>query len=383
MAKIIRTATVAITLNDLLKGQLAYLNQTHEIIAVSGEDHHLQAVRDREGVRTISVPMQRAIRPFQDVVSLYRLYRVFKKENPAIVHSVSPKAGLLSMMAAYFAGVPIRMHLFTGLIFPTKKGLSHFLLLQMDRILCAFATHIYPEGNGVRSDLIRYGVTKKSLHIIANGNITGVDTNYFTIPTEEEKNTLRTSYGIEANDTVFLYVGRLVGDKGINELMAAFTAPELQSKNTKLLIVGYLESKLDPLKIETIQAIETNEKIIFVGFQADVRPYYAAADCLVLPSYREGFPNVLLQGGAMGLPSIVTDVNGCNEIITSGFNGTIIPVKNPDAIVAAFHDFMAAGKIQEAKKQDIREHICSKYSQQLVWNAINYEYNRLLNIEKN
>lgn len=383
MAKIIRTATVAITLNDLLKGQLAYLNQTHEIIAVSGEDHHLQAVRDREGVRTISVPMQRAIRPFQDVVSLYRLYRVFKKEKPAIVHSVSPKAGLLSMVAAYFAGVPIRMHLFTGLIFPTKTGLSHFLLLQMDRILCAFATHIYPEGNGVRSDLIRYGVTKKPLHIIANGNITGVDTNSFTIPTEEEKNTLRTSYGIGPDDTVFLYVGRLVGDKGINELIAAFIAPEMQSKLVKLLIVGYLESKLDPLKLETIQAIETNEKIIFVGFQADVRPYYAAADCLILPSYREGFPNVLLQGGAMGLPSIVTNVNGCNEIITEGFNGTIIPVKNKDAIVAAMLDFTANGKISEVKKLEIREHISSNYSQQLVWSAVKEEYDRLIEVEKN
>lgn len=383
MAKIIRTATVAITLNDLLKGQLAFLNQSHELVAVAGEDHHLQAVRDREGVRTISVPMQRAISPFKDLVSLVQLYRVFKKEKPAVVHSVSPKAGLLSMMAAYFAGVPIRMHLFTGLIFPTKKGLSHFLLLQMDRIMCAFATHIYPEGQGVRADLIRYGVTRKPLRILANGNITGVDTNYFTIPTEEEKNTLRTSHGIGANDTVFLYVGRLVGDKGINELMAAFTAPELQSKKAKLLVVGYLESKLDPLKLETIQAIETNENTIFVGFQADVRPFYAAADCLVLPSYREGFPNVLLQGGAMGLPSIVTDVNGCNEIITTGFNGTIIPVKNTEAIVAAFLDFMAAGKISENKKQDIREHICSKYSQQLVWNAINDEYNRLLKIENN
>ena len=381
MAKIIRTATVAITLNDLLKGQLAYLNQTHEIIAVSGEDHHLQAVRDREGVRTISVSMQRAIRPFQDLVSLFRLYRVFKKEKPAIVHSVSPKAGLLSMVAAYFAGVPIRMHLFTGLIFPTKTGLSHFLLLQMDRILCAFATHIYPEGQGVRADLIRYGVTRKPLHILANGNITGVDTNYFTIPTEEEKNTLRTSHGIGPDDTVFLYVGRLVGDKGINELIAAFTASELQHKKNKLLIVGYLESKLDPLKLETIQAIETNINTIFVGFQPDVRPYYAAADCLILPSYREGFPNVLLQGGAMGLPSIVTDVNGCNEIIKSGFNGTIIPVKSVDAILAAFLGFIAEGKISEAKKLEIREHICLKYSQNLVWNALKVEYNRLLKIE--
>lgn len=383
MAKIIRTATVAITLNDLLKGQLAYLNQTHEIIAVSGEDHHLQAVRDREGVRTISVPMQRAIRPFQDVVSLYRLYRVFKKEKPTIVHSVSPKAGLLSMVAAYFAGVPIRLHLFTGLIFPTKTGLSHLLLLQMDRLLCAFATHVYPEGNGVRSDLIRYGVTQKPLHLIANGNITGVDTNYFTIPTQTEEEAIRKSLEINPSDYVFLYVGRLVSDKGINELISAFTAPELQSKNAKLLIVGYLESKLDPLKTETIRAIETNENIIFVGFQADVRPYYAAADCLVLPSYREGFPNVLLQGGAMGLPSIVTNVNGCNEIITEGFNGTIIPVKNKDAIVAAMLDFKANGKISEVKKLEIREHVSSNYSQQLVWSAVKEEYDRLIEVEKN
>ena len=382
MAKIIRTATVAITLNDLLKGQLAYLNQSHEIIAVSGEDHHLQAVREREGVRTISVPMQRAIRPFQDVVSLYRLYRVFKKEKPAIVHSVSPKAGLLSMVAAYFAGVPIRIHLFTGLIFPTKTGLSQLLLLQMDRLLCAFATHVYPEGNGVRLDLIRYGVTQKPLHLIANGNITGVDTNYFTIPTQTEQEAIRKSLEINPSDYVFLYVGRLVGDKGINELISAFTAPELQSKNAKLLIVGYLESKLDPLKTETIRAIETNENIIFVGFQTDVRPYYAAADCLILPSYREGFPNVLLQGGAMGLPSIVTDVNGSNEIIQEGKNGTIVPVKQIQALEQAMHAFLEKGKTSAKLKQEIREHIHSKYRQDLVWNAINKEYNRVLNSPK-
>ncbi|MBP6372828.1 MAG: glycosyltransferase family 4 protein [Flavobacterium sp.] len=382
MAKIIRTATVAITLNDLLKGQLAYLNQSHEIIAVSGEDHHLQAVREREGVRTISVPMQRAIRPFQDVVSLYRLYRAFKKEKPAIVHSVSPKAGLLSMVAAYFAGVPIRIHLFTGLIFPTKTGLSHLLLLQMDRILCAFATHVYPEGNGVRSDLIRYGVTQKPLRLIANGNITGVDTNYFTIPTQTEQQAIRNSLEINPSNYVFLYVGRLVGDKGINELISAFTAPELQSKKAKLLIVGYLESKLDPLKTETIRAIETNENIIFVGFQADVRPYYAAADCLVLPSYREGFPNVLLQGGAMGLPSIVTDVNGSNEIIQEGKNGTIVPVKQVQALEQAMLAFLEKGKASAELKQEIREHIHSKYKQDLVWNAINKEYNRVLNSPK-
>jgi glycosyltransferase involved in cell wall biosynthesis len=378
MAKIIRTATVAITLNDLLKGQLAYLNQSHEIIALSGEDHHLLAVRNREGVRTISVPMQRAIRPINDIISLIQLYRVFKKEKPAIVHSVSPKAGLLSMMAAYFAGVPIRIHMFTGLIFPTKKGLSHFLLLQMDRLLCAFATDIYPEGQGVKSDLYRYKVTRKPLSIIANGNITGVDTNYFTIPTDAEKESIRNSLKINHSDYVFLYVGRLVGDKGINELISSFTAASLQYENAKLLIVGYLESELDPLKTETILAIETNEKIIFVGFQADVRPYYAAADCLVLPSYREGFPNVLLQGGAMGLTSIATDVNGSNEIIQEGITGKIVPVKNVNALVQAMQASIEHGKTTAEVQNQIREHICTHYNQDLVWNAVNNEYNRLL-----
>jgi glycosyltransferase involved in cell wall biosynthesis len=174
-------------------------------------------------------------------------------------------------------------------------------------------------------------------------------------------------------------VGRLVGDKGINELIAAFTESELQSKLVKLLIVGYLESKLDPLKLETIQAIETNEKIIFVGFQADVRPYYAAADCLILPSYREGFPNVLLQAGAMGLPSIVTNVNGSNEIIIEGINGSIIPAKNSELLRNKMLDFNDTGKIPPTQKQAIREHICSKYSQDLVWNAVLKEYDNLLN----
>ena len=379
MAKIIRTATVAITLNDLLKGQLAFLNQSHELIAVSGEDHHLQAVRDREGVRTISVPMQRAISPIKDLISLVQLYRVFKNEKPAIVHSVSPKAGLLSMTAAYFAGVPIRMHMFTGLIFPTKKGLSHFLLLQMDRLLCLFASHVYPEGQGVRSDLYRFKVTRKHLSIIANGNITGVDTNFFTIPTQTEKDSIRNSLKINPADYVFLFVGRLVGDKGINELISAFTVVSMQYENAKLLIVGYLESTLDPLKTETILAIETNEKIIFVGFQADVKPYYAAADCLVLPSYREGFPNVLLQGGAMGLTSIVTDVNGSNEIIKEEITGKIVPVKNVKALNQAMQACIEQGKTTAEVQNQIRDHICSHYNQDLVWKAMNNEYNKLLN----
>ncbi len=167
------------SLDILLKGQLAFLNQHYNVIAVSGQDEHLENVANREGVKTCSVEMHRTISPVKDLVSLVKLYFLFKKEKPQIVHSITPKAGLLSMIAAYFARVPVRIHTFTGLVFPYKKGFMHHLLLVMDKILCRFATHVFPEGEGVRKDLKYYRITRKPLNIIANGNVNGVDTDFF------------------------------------------------------------------------------------------------------------------------------------------------------------------------------------------------------------
>ena len=224
MKKIIRTATIALSLDVLLKGQLAFLSDKFTVIAVSGNDKHLNTVQDREGVKTINVAFQRKISPLKDIVSLLNLYRVLRKEKPLIVHSITPKAGLITMVAGYFARVPIRMHTFTGLIFPTKKGVVKQLLIFMDKILCLFATNIYPEGQGVKNDLQQYKITKKELNILANGNVNGIDTNYFnpTLFSEDEKNTLRKSLNINPTDFVFIFVGRLVEDKGINELVTAF-----------------------------------------------------------------------------------------------------------------------------------------------------------------
>jgi hypothetical protein len=154
--KLIRTSTVAISLDYLLKGQLSFLQNYYEVIAVSGNDIHLEEVAQREKVKTISVVMQRNISPLKDLLSLWNLYVLFKKEKPLIVHSITPKAGLLTMTAGFFAGVPIRIHTFTGLIFPSKTGFLKRLLIIMDKLLCKFATHIYPEGNGVKQDLINF-----------------------------------------------------------------------------------------------------------------------------------------------------------------------------------------------------------------------------------
>lgn len=378
--KLIRVSTIALSLDVLLKGQLAFLNKYFEVVAVSGEDEHLKTVRKREGVNTIDVKIQRQISPIKDLIALYKLYRTFKKEKPFIVHSITPKAGLLSMMAAYFAGVPHRVHTFTGLIFPSKTGLMKNILILMDKVLCAFATTIYPEGLGVKNDLLHYGITNKPLRIIANGNVNGIDTSHFSTThfSFAQKTALKESLEIAYTDFVFIFVGRLVSDKGINEAVSAFKKLRITYPHAKLLLVGPLESELDPLDAETLEAIHHCPQIISVGFQADVRPYLAISNCLVFPSYREGFPNVVLQAGAMGLPSIVTDINGCNEIVVEGQNGTIIPVKNVAALVEAMQKMCSDKAYYEQLQQKARVMIQSRYEQRVVWEALLAEYNSLL-----
>lgn len=426
--KLLRTSTVPISLDYLLKGQLKFLNQHFEVVAVSGEDEHLRRVAEREQVRVVPLTMQRAIRPFHDLVALWRLYWLFRTERPQIVHSITPKAGLLSMLAAKMAGVPVRMHTFTGLIFPSRTGIMQRLLIQMDRLLCWAATHIYPEGNGVQHDLQYYKITSKPLQVLANGNVNGIDLEFFSCGqvSTEQKDQLQHELGIQPNDFVFVFVGRLVGDKGINELVEAFQKLEIsnqkletsnqkleirnqkletrdrevevslvsnpnplvpspqslipspESRNHKLLLVGPLEAELDPLADKTLQEIQNNPHIISVGFQKDVRPYFAIAQALVFPSYREGFPNVVMQAGAMGLPSIVSNINGCNEIIIEGENGTIIPVKNVAATVQAMQKIMEDRSYYNQLKSNARPMIQSRYEQRVVWEALLEEYRRVL-----
>lgn len=377
--KIIRTSTIALSLNVLLKGQLRFLSRKNEIVGISSEGSDLLEVTKREGIKTIAVNMERGISPFKDLISLAKLYYQFKKEKPEIVHSITPKAGLLSMLAAKLAGVPIRMHTFTGLIFPTRTGATQKLLIKMDQLLCWAATNIYPEGNGVKRDLEKYRITSKPLKIIANGNVNGIDLNHFNPNeiSENQKKHLKQELKINDEDFVYIFVGRLVGDKGINELIEAFS--NLKSQNLKLLLVGPFEHELDPLLPKTVAEIEQNKNIITVGFQKDVRPYFAISDALVFPSYREGFPNVVMQAGAMELPSIVSNINGCNEIIVEGENGTIIPVKNSEALKLAMEKMMNDEMYFNHLKVNAKNMIKSRYKQQVVWNALLDEYNTLIN----
>lgn len=375
--KVVRTSTVPISLNILLRGQLKFLNQFFEIKAVSSRGNDLEEIRIREGVEVEVLEMERKISLFKDLASLINMYIYLRQEKPQIIHSITPKAGLISMLAGKMAGVPIRMHTFTGLIFPTKKGTMQKILIKMDQLLCWAATNVYPEGKGVKSDLEKYNITSKPLKIIANGNVSGIDLSHYNPNTIDEvlKINLKKSLKISDSDFVFIFVGRLVGDKGINELVEAYV--KIRDQNTKLLLVGPYEND-DPLKKETLKKIQEYEDIISTGFQKDVRPYFSISNVLVFPSYREGFPNVVIQAGAMDLPSIVSDINGCNEIVSHGKNGIVIPSKNIEKLAEAMKEVKKNTKQYTEMKRNARNIISSRYEQSIIWNATLYEYNMLL-----
>lgn len=376
--KIIRTSTIPTSINTFCNGLLKELreNDGYEVVVVSSPGVPLSEIHDREGVKTYAVPMERHMAPFKDLKSLWGLVRVFRKEKPDMVHSITPKAGLLSMMAAWICRVPVRLHTFTGLVFPTATGLTKRILMFTDWLTCACATHVEPEGEGVRNDLINHKITKKKLEVLGYGNIKGIDLEYFN---PQDENVVKKAHSIRKPDLfTFVFIGRLVGDKGINELAEAFSRLQKQYPATRLILVGRREGNLDPLKPETIKIIENTHAIEEVGQQKDVRPWLLASDALVFPSYREGFPNVVIEAGAMGLPSIVTDINGSREIIIEGENGTIIPSKDSEALYEAMKKFIENRDIVKIYSQNARRLVASRFEQSYIRQCLKDYYRKII-----
>jgi glycosyltransferase involved in cell wall biosynthesis len=384
--KLIRITTVPLSLQYLLKGQPRFMRAYFEVLCVSsGPAKDLEEVAKREGAKVQEVEMTRQITPFKDLKSVWKLYKLFKKEKPTIVHTHTPKAGILGVLAANLAGVPFRLHTVAGLPLMEAEGLKRFVLDTVEKLTYSFATKVYPNSKGLEEFILSHRFTNKSkVKIIGNGSSNGIDTTFFnpSLYTADTKQELRAQLGISEKDFVFVFVGRLVSDKGINELVNAFKGLTSQTINRKthykLLLVGPLETELDPLQDQTLNQIESNPTIITTGFQPDVRPYFAISNALVFPSYREGFPNVVMQAGAMGLPSIVTDINGCNEIIEDGKNGLIIPPKNTKALQEKMLRLMEDEQLYKHLASNSREMITSQYEQKLVWEALLEEYKRLL-----
>lgn len=378
--KLLRVTTVPESLKILLKGQHKFMSKNgFDVVGVASNGKALADVSQDENIGVIGINMTRKITLFKDILSVYNLYKVIRKEKPIIVHSHTPKAGIVSMLASKLADVPIRLHTVAGLPLMEAKGNKRKLLNFVEKVTYACATNVYPNSQGLFQFIVNEElVSFNKLKVIANGSSNGIDTSYFdsVYVSEVQRHELLANLDINKNDFIFVFVGRLVGDKGINELIEAFS--KINDCKVKLLLVGDFEHDLDPLFKETINKIDRNQNIISVGFQKDVRPYFAISNCLVFPSYREGFPNVVMQGGAMGLPSIVSNINGCNEIIEEGINGTIIPVKDTKSLFESMLKMVNNEHWRRQLASNARDKIVSRYEQQVVWEAILNEYKSLL-----
>ena len=373
--KLLRLTTVDISLNSLLKGQLRYLSQYFEVVGVAADTGVLQQVSEREGVRVVDLPMHREISLWADCKSLWTLIKLFRRERPDIVHANTPKASLLGMVAAALCRVPNRIYTVTGLRFETTQGVLRFVLRTMERITCLCATKVIPEGDGVKSILLRERITCKPMQKILNGNINGVDLEWY----DRTESVMQRAAEVRGDltDFTFVFIGRIVRDKGVNELVEAFSRLANERSDVRLMLVGRFEDDLDPLPQHTKKQIESNERISFVGYQSDVRPYLVASDVLVLPSYREGFPNVVLQAGAMGLPVIVTDVNGSDEAICSGVNGVIVPKYSSEVLYCAMSDMVSDRDATANMAAVAREMVASRFDQKDVWAALANMYKEL------
>lgn len=374
--KIIRATTVPISLTSFCSGLLKDLSERYEVIALSSPGKELDQINQTDGVRTISVPMERHISIKKDIVALFRMIRVFRQEKPYMVHSMTPKAGLLCMVAAWITRVPRRVHTFTGLVWPSATGLSRRLLMFTDRVTCACATHIIPEGRGVMEDL-QHNITRKPMRVLGYGNVRGVDMNFWSCENADPE---KVSQIKSPGKFTFLFVGRIVKDKGINELVEAFLRLYAENVNIRLLLVGWFEEGLDPLSDDTRRQINECGDIVCVGPQygKDLLAYYAASDCFVFPSYREGFPNTVLEAGAMGLPSIVTDINGSREIIEDGKNGFIVPSKNVDDLAGKMSRLLEDDKLRESMSTEARPMIASRFERGFVRKCLMDFYDEII-----
>lgn len=378
--KIIRAVTVAQSLGFCREVMIRMREEGYDMVAVSSPGRELDSLREDDGFKCIEVPMERHISFFRDFVSLIRMIRVMVTEKPYLVHSMTPKAGMICMIAAWLSRVPIRVHTFTGLVWPTATGLKRRILMATDWLTCACATHVIPEGQGVKNDLQSH-ITKKPMKVLGYGNVRGVDMNIFD-PTRfskvyqqecEKKQT--------GKEFTYLFVGRIVKDKGINELVEAFTKLTEKYTGLKLILVGSYEEKLDPVDEVTHQRIINNTSIVNTGemYGDDLLKLYVDADCFVMPSYREGFPNVVLEAGAMGLPQIVTDINGSREIIIEGENGVIVPPRNTEALYLAMERMLKDKDARKRMAERARSMIESRFEKGFVQGCQIEFYKEIMN----
>lgn len=374
MAKLLRITTVAESLQTLLPGQLAFMQQQGFIVwsASAGPVPHPDCPHFR-------LPLTRQITPFRDGYALWKTYQLIRQLRPDIVHTHTPKAGLIGMWAAWLARVPLRLHTVAGLPLMEKRGLMRWLLTRTERLTYWFSTAVWPNSVGLETYIRQEIYDGPKLRVIGNGSSNGIDSSHFRpdpVLTEQAR-TLRQQLSIAPDAFVWVFVGRIVPDKGISELILAFREVAEKMPTARLILVGQKEM-INPIGSVVNSLIVSSSDILEVGYQIDVRPYLVLADALVLPSYREGLPNVLLQAACLERPVVATNIVGCREVVVERETGLLVPPQNPFALHDAMLRLMLNAPLCRQMGYEARRLVMEKYDQQTLWRALLRGYNQAL-----
>ena len=377
MKKILILATVPMSLTTLLKGQAKYLSGFYEVKLITSNSYINSRIAEFEGVEVKAIDMSRKITPLQDLRALYRLYRFILNENPDIVYTFTPKAGLLGMMASFLSRVPVRIHNVVGLPLMEASGKKFILLKFIERLTYFFSTNIFCNSFGLK-EYINSNLTSLPITVIGQGSINGVDTEYFKNKyNKEEGLKIRGKYNILKDDFVITFIGRIVKDKGINELVESFINLVKKYPNLKLLLVGDYEEDLNPIDKKNKKFIDELDSIIAIGFKNDIREFLAITDLFTLPSYREGLPNSLIEAGSFGIPLLATDINGCNEIIENNETGILVKKKDAKSLKDGIEKLIVDKRLYSYIRDNVRDRIIKKYDQNYFWKELKNEFKKV------
>lgn len=314
--KICFVLTIPYTLNAFVRPYLERMSGDYDItIFLNMENSDILPVVP-PGVRLVQLGIVRQIALWADLNTLLTLTGLFRREKFDLVFSMTPKGGLLAMIAAWLAGVPRRVHCFTGQVWATRRGFSRWLLKSLDRLMVLCATRLLADSGSQRQYLVEQGIVGPGkIEVLANGSMAGVDIQRFQ-PDAAARTRIRMQLGMNDGACCLLFVGRLNGEKGVPELMRTFTALAPEFPNLHLLLVGPAEEEFELL-------FRDNSRVHRIGYTPAVQEYMAAADVFCLPSHREGFPLVLVEAGAVGLPVVASRIYGITDAVLEGETGLL------------------------------------------------------------
>lgn len=364
-----------------IAGQVGYMaDRRFETSVITSPGEHLEAFARREGVSVYGIEMPRRITPLRDLVTLARMYRRLRRIGPTIVHAHTPKGGLLGMIAAWLARIPVRIYHIRGLPYMTATGLQRVLLRMTERIACGLAHRVLCVSHSVRQVAVSDAICDADkIRVLLGGSGNGVDAIGRFNPDRWafSRGEVRRRHAIPADAIVIGFVGRLVRDKGLAQLVEAWSVLREEEPRLHMLVIGDFEPR-DPVPDNAKAMLRGDPRIHMLGWEKNTAPHYAAMDLFVLPTHREGLSNVLLEASSMGLPVTTTRIPGCIDVVEHGVTGTLVPARDVASLTAAIRTYVRDADLRTRHGHAGRERVKRQFRREAIWQALYAEYLGLL-----